>query len=134
MNEIVEVMVPLCYLVCFIMAYYGPNAHVIGNILNSYWHFSAVEDVGESIAYLCLFFFVDLLSLMTCTILLQMYCRINLYNVFVTLQNEFGWLFNVALATNINGYFAMNLISFATDLTFRFDWIDGEYNYTESMS
>jgi hypothetical protein len=134
LNEMVEAMVPLCYFVCFMMAYYGPNSEVIGNILNSYWQFSAVDDIGETVAYLCMFFFVDLLSLVICTILLQIFCQIKLYDVFLVLQNEFGWLFNVALVININGYFAFNLIAAANDLTLRFEWLDGDYNYTSAVS
>ena len=129
----VEVMVPLCYMVCFSMAYYGPNGDVIGNIRNSYWQFSAVEDVNQAMTYLCIFFFVDFSSLVICTILLRSFCGTSLYKVFSALQSEFGWLFNVALAVNLNGYFAMNCVASAFDLTFRFDWIDGEYNYTKAI-
>ena len=134
LSEMVELIVPFCYLVCFIMAYYGPNANIIGNILNSYWHFTAVEDIGQAMKCLCMFFFVDFLSLVICTIFLRCFCQIRLYKVYLVLQNEFGWLFNVSLALQLNGYFATNLIGFATDLTLRFQWIDGEYNYTESIA
>ena len=134
LSEMVEVMVPLCYMICFIMGYYGPNAEVIGNILNSYWEFSAVEDVTHEMTYLCIFLIVDWSSLAICTLLLRDFCGISLYKGFVTLQNEFGWLFSVSLAVYLNGFFIMNLVSSANDGTFRFDWIDGEYNYTEAIS
>ena len=57
-NEIVEVLSPIMYLLCFITAYYGPNADDIGNIKNSTWHFRAFYDVGTSIGLIFLFFCV----------------------------------------------------------------------------
>ena len=47
---------------------------------------------------------------------------------------EFGWVFIIALAYKLNGYFVLNLICAGIDLTLQFDWIYGDYNYTESAS
>ena len=32
----------LSYLVCFVAAYKGPNAGVLGNVGNSYWHYQVL--------------------------------------------------------------------------------------------
>ena len=80
-NETVEIMVPLTYLLCFLLAYYGPNAELIGDIANSYWQYSAVEDVGGTIFIVSIFFFVDLLSLVFCTILERTMSRKSCYNI-----------------------------------------------------
>ena len=58
-SEMVEFMVPVFYLFVFIAAYYGPNAKIIGNIGNSYWQFNAVKDVGKTIEFISMFFFID---------------------------------------------------------------------------
>ena len=41
-NESVEFIMPIAYVICFLMAYYGPNAEILGNIKNSEKH-----DVGS---------------------------------------------------------------------------------------
>lgn len=37
--ESLEIIIPLAYLLCFIIAYHGPNAEILGNIKNSYWQY-----------------------------------------------------------------------------------------------
>ena len=37
--ESLEIVIPLAYLLCFIIAYHGPNADILGNIKNSYWQY-----------------------------------------------------------------------------------------------
>ena len=94
-NEIVEVLTPIMYLLCFVTAYYGPNADVIGNIKNSKWHFRAVEDVGYSVGLICIFFAFDALSALINSAVLWKFCRINLYRVLAAIQTEFGFNFTI---------------------------------------
>ena len=35
-----EVVVPIGYLLCFLAAYYGPNAPYLGNIGSSHWQYT----------------------------------------------------------------------------------------------
>ena len=42
--ETLEVVMPLGYLACFVAAFYGPNARVLGNVKNGYWQY--VETTG----------------------------------------------------------------------------------------
>ena len=51
-NEIVEFMVPLSYLTCFSVAYYGPNANLIGNVGSSQWQFVAVDDFQHTFGFI----------------------------------------------------------------------------------
>jgi hypothetical protein len=133
-SETAEVIVPVCYLICFTMAYYGPNGELIGNILNSYWQFIAIEDVDHTIKYLCIFFFADSLSLVICAIVLWSFCRISLFKAYVVISKEFRWAFNLALVSYLIGYFCLNMIGSALDLTMQFNWIHLDYNYTEPIS
>ena len=91
--EMVEFIVPLVYTLCFFTAYYGPNAKLIGNIKNDYWQYVAVEDANHTMKNVSMFFFVDLLSGVTCFIILWLFCRINFIRVYIALQKEFGLLF-----------------------------------------
>ena len=37
--ESLEIVIPLAYLLCFVIAYHGPNADILGNIKNGYWQY-----------------------------------------------------------------------------------------------
>ena len=101
--EMVEFIVPLVFLVCFCAAYYGPNAHLLGNIGNGDFHYVAVEDFGHTVRNVCLFFVVDLLSCVTCSLIIWLFCRINLFRVYTALQKEFGLVFLSILVTWVSG-------------------------------
>lgn len=128
--EITELLVPLCYLLCLLMAYYGPNSDIIGNIKNSYWQYNAIEEINHSIQYLSTFFFVDFFGLLICFYLLRRTSGINLYKVCAALIDEFKMPFAIGFGMFFNGYFALNMISSANDLTLCFDWINGDFNKT----
>ena len=101
--KMIDIMVPICYLACFIISYYGPNANTIGNISNDYWHYSAVEDVSHTAKFVCVFFIVDMIGLVICAIVLWVFCKINLYKAFGAIQNEFGAGFAASAALVLNG-------------------------------
>ena len=110
-NEIVEVATPIMYLLCFVTAYYGPNADDIGNIKNSTWHFRAVQDLGQSVGLIFLFFLLDTISALTSSIWLWKKCRINLYRVFAAIQTEFGFNFVINF-TCIFYFVSMEFLSY----------------------
>ena len=95
--EMVEFVVPLVYLICFCIAYFGPNAKLIGNVSNDYWQYVKVKDFGHTITNVCAFFIIDLLSGVSCSIVLFIFCKISLMRVFIALQREFGLIFLVSL-------------------------------------
>ena len=78
--EILEVLVPLVYLSTFLIAYYGPNANILGNIRNEYWHYHAIDDVGRLMATVLQMFFIDLSSIVIGGLFLWKFCGINLIN------------------------------------------------------
>ena len=102
-TESVECSVPLTYIGVFLMAFYGPNGDVIGAIRNSYWHFSAVDDIAHTIKFVCMFFLIDFSSLVICAILLWFCSKINFYYAYAAIQKEFGVPFAATLALVMNG-------------------------------
>ena len=88
-SELTETLTPLTYLGCLLMAYYGPNAETIGNVRNSWFHFSAIEDLTYTIEIVAAFFFFDLVSLAISGGVIWKFCHINLLQVFAAIQNEF---------------------------------------------
>ena len=101
-NELVEFMVPVSYGICFAAAYLGPNSGIHGNVRNSYWQYEAVDSLESALGFICIFFIIDVLSILIGEILLWAFCRIRLHSIYVELQNEFGIGFSVVLATNLN--------------------------------
>ena len=100
--EMVELIVPPVYLLCFSTAYFGPNASFIGNIKNSYWQYIGVEDVDYAVKIVCLFFSIDLISGIGCYFIIWCICRINLFRAHIALQKEFGDIFLVTLIFILN--------------------------------
>ena len=94
-NEMVEFITPIMYLLCFVTAFYGPNANLIGNISNSKWHFVAVDDLGHSVTLICLFFGLDAVSVLISSVALWKFRHINLYRVLAAIQTEFGYVFTL---------------------------------------
>ena len=96
-NEMVEVLGPLAYMLCFTLAYFGPNAELIGGVRSSYFDHSPVE-FGSTMSIVSAFFCIDLLSLVISGIFLKIVCNISVAQAFITLQKEFGIQFGFVLA------------------------------------
>ena len=60
--EIIEMMVPISYIITFLIAYHGPNADLFGNVQSNYWHYKPVEDVTNLTKTVFALFLVDLSS------------------------------------------------------------------------
>mgnify|MGYP006888600106 CR=1 FL=1 len=58
-NEATEFMLPLAYASVLLLSYYGPNAHLIGNIRNSNWHYSEIQNINDTVFWLGVMFLVD---------------------------------------------------------------------------
>ena len=104
-NELVEFVVPLTYIICFLGAYYGPNAELIGNIRSSYFHYIPVSNIRIFIENLSLFVFVDFMSVIISGLLLCMSCKINIMRAYILIQKEF-WL-----VMAVNTAFTINMVS-----------------------
>ena len=60
--EIYEIIIPISYIVTFLIAYYGPNAHIYGHIRSSYWQYNPVENVEKLVVTVLSLFLVDVSS------------------------------------------------------------------------
>ena len=102
-SEMVDVMIPITYLLTFILAYYGPNAELIGNVRNGYWQYTKTEDVNHTIEYVFMFLLVDVCSLLVSAALLWCFCRINLYRAYSEIMKEFGTAITIQMGSALNG-------------------------------
>ena len=78
LSELIEVLVPLAYFSTFIIAYFGPNATILGGIRNDYWDYQKVEDVGKIIKVGMEMFMMDFSSSVICGGILYKFCKINI--------------------------------------------------------
>ena len=60
--EIVEILMPIAYAISILMAYYGPNSEIMGNIRNDYWSYIKIENLGSLLAGIFKMFFIDVFS------------------------------------------------------------------------
>ena len=100
-NEMIEFVAPLVYLVCFVLAYYGPNSYMIGGVRSNYWQYSPQDDIGHTVSYISIFFVVDITSAFICHYLLWKFCKISLFRACLALQKEFGFLFALRLINDV---------------------------------
>ena len=91
LTERIETLVPLTYIICFAIAYYGPNAEILGNVKLDLWHFKPVLDFGNYMKNLFILFVVDFMSLVINGIILRTTCNIDIFKIFQNIQSEF-WL------------------------------------------
>ena len=82
---------PLTYIFCFLSAFYGPNAEILGNVKATVWHYIGVQDVGAYLKNVMIFFVVDAMSFVVNGILLWTTCKINVLEVLKNMQKTF-WL------------------------------------------
>ena len=95
LTERIETLVPLTYMICFAIAYYGPNAEILGNVKLDLWQFKPVLDFGNYMKNVFTLFVVDFMSLLINGIILWTTCNINIFKILKNIQSEF-WLIMAA--------------------------------------
>jgi hypothetical protein len=100
--EIMEFLVPLIYIVTFAMAYYGPNADIIGNIKNSDWTYKAVEDVSDFVGDLFMIFFIDFASCIISGLVLWKFADLNFFEECYKMMKVFWPMMSVKMGGKIS--------------------------------
>ena len=92
-NERVEGIIPIVYLTLIVMAYYGPNAKLLGNIQLQIWQYeSPIGNMEEFVTNIILLLFVDLLSFLLNGAFIWKVCKVNVLSAFMKIQKSF-WLY-----------------------------------------
>ena len=92
-NERVEGIIPIVYLILIVMAYYGPNANLLGNIKLQIWHYeSQIGSMEKFVTNIILLLFVDFLSFLLNGAFIWKVCKVNVLSVFMKIQKSF-WLY-----------------------------------------
>ena len=104
--ELLEVLVPVSYIITVLIAYYGPNAEILGNIRNDYWQYESIEDIWEIVKVVLMMFIFDGCSAIIAGFMLWRVCSID---VLRKTSKLIGDLWPI-IAVNIANY--MNYVSF----------------------
>ena len=77
-----------------LMAYYGPNSEILGTIKMINWHYKGAigENIAEFVTTISLFFAVDFLSFIINSIVLAIFCKVNVLKVIQKHQSIF-WMY-----------------------------------------
>ena len=84
------------------MAYYGPNAKILGGIKLDLWHHEVVTDIIPVLKNLSLLFCIDLLSAITNGIILAITCKINCFKWIQKIQSQYWLIFAFTEARCMN--------------------------------
>ena len=123
LGETLEIIIPLAYMVCFIVAYVGPNAEVLGNVKNGYWQYKAVDDPISPLQNLLLLVSVDSVMLVGISIILYCFYNVNLFYVYIFILKEYGPTFCIHISVMMHTLFCAISVGCAFDWTFQFDWV-----------
>ena len=123
--ELIEGLTPIIYGVCVAMAFYGPNAHILSTVGNTYWS-GKIEDIGYLFLVMFGLFAFDTLSAVINSLWLWKMLKLNMLHEISRILEEYWRFMAVKLAVNMMVYFSANDINFGQDRTQSFSWISEE--------
>ena len=91
-NESVEFIMPIAYCACYMMAYFGPNAELMGNVKNDSWHFTSVKNIHETLFWNAMMFVIDLGSTTLTILLLFWHSKINILKMYFHMQEQMWYI------------------------------------------
>ena len=88
LNELVEFLGPTIFLLLLFASYFGPNH----DLLTMVRFLKTQEALKSYMGNVFLFFFVDFCSTIISGIILWVFCKINLFKVYLRSQKELWWI------------------------------------------
>ena len=77
LDEMVEVTMPIVYALMVVLAYFGPNATILGNVGCEIWKWRKISSLTKFLTALFRMFSIDLLALVLNSLLLWKYSSVN---------------------------------------------------------
>ena len=96
-----ETLVPLTYLAIMAMAYYGPNAEIMGSVKLQIWHHdNIIQDFGAFATNILILFAMDFMSFIVNGFLVWKFCNINPLRVLLDIQKRY-WSFMIFVEASL---------------------------------
>ena len=132
--EMCEGLVTLAYAICFAMSYYGPNAHLTGNVGIEIWAYKAVDSPAKTLLILFGLFTVDLFTLLINATIIWTCCKINLFQECCIILQKYWYIMAIQLTPAAYLYFLSLDVNLANDWTFEFCWIANDIVTTNNCN
>jgi hypothetical protein len=101
--EIIETLVPIAYISTILLAYYGPNANLLGTIGGGHWQNIKIENIRLVVVSTLALFFIDLSSAVIGGILLWKFCSIDFVREIYATMKCYWHLIALSIVSAING-------------------------------
>ena len=108
--ETLEALVPLAYVITILIAYYGPNANILGNIGNSQWQYEAIPDITRLIENLTLMFVIDIFGAIIVGLLLWKMCSIDVMRKASEVIKDY-WAIIAVIVANFFNYVSVQYLN-----------------------
>ena len=128
LDELCEGLIPMAYAISFAMAYYGPNAELIGNVKNGYWQYKIDEDISHTFLVMFGIFLMSIVFLALNSSILWMYCKVNLLKKFCSVLKKYWYILAIKLVNGVWWQFYITDVNLANDTTGQFGWITNDRN------
>ena len=102
LTEMMEIVLPLAYIISIVLAYYGPNAKILGNIGNDDWQYEIINDLGDLILSVSVMAIVDSFSAIIVGYWLWQACSINFLRESCCLIGDIWEVPTILIATMLN--------------------------------
>ena len=102
LKEFLELLIPMIYGVSFVIAFYGPNAEILGNIKNDYWQFEKVDSLIDKLSNVGIFFCVDSFRCILSASIIWYFSGLNVYKPYCYLMLHYGFLILYYISAALN--------------------------------
>ena len=102
LNETLDLLTTIAYVASISIAYYGPNASIIGNVQNDYWQYNAIDSFPNYLTGMSYSILVDISCGVVTLIALKYFCNINGLLFFRDKIGQFAYALVFCISREIN--------------------------------
>jgi hypothetical protein len=102
LNETMEISVPVLFVSTFTVAYYGPNASVLGNVGNGYWHYQPTKDLKTLFTPVFEIFLIDSSSALINGVLLWKFCHLDVIEAYCRIVKKYWVVLTISAIAMLN--------------------------------
>ena len=109
--ETIGGLVPLVYALGLLMAFYGPNAMLIGNVGSGIWAYKSIKNIKEVMMVLFVLYDIDVLSVLINTLVLAKSGKVNFIQYVLKFIRNYWMLLLLIIGFDLSSYFGFNDIN-----------------------
>ena len=102
LNETLDLFITIAYMLSISIAYYGPNAGIIGNVQNDYWQYHTIRSFPDYMTGISYSILIDISCGVVTLIALKYFCSINGLLFFKDKIGQFAYAFLFCISREMN--------------------------------